>query len=129
VDHLREDFDILYGASGEFSVVIAIQKPGRTVFRFAASAYEEFHGPAHRHYQDSWEMVYLLQKQDVLFRAPFDPAPACGRVPAAKISTRISPAAPQLRIDTYLTITRQVKRGRFYVYDPKQLRDFRTAVS
>ncbi|WP_183580263.1 helicase HerA domain-containing protein [Mucilaginibacter sp. X5P1] len=33
-----------------------------------------------------------------------------------------------IRVDTYLTITKQVKKGAFYVFDPKALRDFRQSV-
>src|SRR6202042_3001080 len=33
-----------------------------------------------------------------------------------------------ITVSTYLTITRQVKKGAFYVFDPKALRDFGQAV-
>ncbi|OKS88791.1 hypothetical protein RG47T_4269 [Mucilaginibacter polytrichastri] len=69
---------------------------------------------------------YLLQKQDILHKTPFDPAPAAEYL-QQKFNAHFAGRAA-LRTDTYLTITRQVKKGRFYTYDPKQLRDFRTAV-
>ncbi|SFT05700.1 TraG family conjugative transposon ATPase [Mucilaginibacter polytrichastri] len=119
-----EDFDILYGSSGEFSVVIAMKNP---VVQYAAAAgdYDEFQNLLTGIIKILGD-GYLLQKQDILHKTPFDPAPAAEYL-QQKFNAHFAGRAA-LRTDTYLTITRQVKKGRFYTYDPKQLRDFRTAV-
>jgi conjugation system TraG family ATPase len=118
------DFDILYGASGEFSVVIVMKNP---VVQYSAAAgdYEEFQNLLNGIIKILGD-GYLLQKQDILYKAAFDPAQA-NEYLQQKFNAHFEGRAA-LRIDTYLTITRLVKKGRFYVYDPKQLRDFRTAV-
>jgi conjugation system TraG family ATPase len=120
-----DDFDILYGSSGEFSVVIAMKNP---VVQYSAAAgdYDEFQNLLTGIIKILGD-GYLLQKQDILHKAPFDPPPAPEYL-QQKFNAHFKGRAA-LRIDTYLTITRQVKKGRFYVYDPKQLRDFRTAVN
>jgi conjugation system TraG family ATPase len=123
VDHLR-DFDILYGANGEFSVIIELVNP---VVQFSASpdAYEEFHGLLTGIIKILGD-GFLLQKQDVFFRVPYAEKHAAEYL-QKKYNEHFA-GREQLKIKTYLTITRQVKRGRFYVYDPKHLRDFSTAV-
>src|ERR1700761_6284551 len=123
VDHLR-DFDILYGANGEFSVIIEMRNP---VVQFSASldAYEEFHGLLTGVIKILGD-GYLLQKQDVFYRRPY-----AGKHADEYLQNKYNEhfdGRQQLCIQTFLTITRQVKRGRFYVYDPKHLRDFSTAV-
>jgi conjugation system TraG family ATPase len=120
-----DDFDILYGSSGEFSVVIAMKNP---VVQYSAAAgdYDEFQNLLTGIIKILGD-GYLLQKQDILHKSPFDPPPAPEYL-QQKFNAHFTGRAA-LRIDTYLTITRQVKKGRFYVYDPKQLRDFRTAIN
>lgn len=119
-----DDFDILYGASGEFSVVIAMKNP---VIQHSAAAgdYDEFHNLLTGIIKILGD-GYLLQKQDILHKDPFNPPPAAEYL-QQKFNAHFAGRAA-LRIDTYLTITRLVKKGRFYVYDPKQIRDFRTVV-
>lgn len=119
-----KDFDILYGAGGEFSVVIAIKNP---VVQYSASVadYDEFHNL----FTGIIKILgdgYLLQKQDILYKAPYEPGAATEYL-QQKFNEHFA-GREVLSIRTYLTITRQVKKGRFYVYDPKQLRDFKTAV-
>jgi conjugation system TraG family ATPase len=124
VDKGADDLDILYGASGEFSVVISVKNP---VVQYAAavSDYDEFHNLLTGVIKILGD-GYLLQKQDVLFKAPYDPGTAAEYL-QQKYNEHFA-GREVLRIRTYLTITRQVKKGRFYVYDPKQLRDFKTAI-
>lgn len=119
-----DDFDILYGSSGEFSVVIAMKNPV-VQYSAAASDYDEFQNLLTGIIKILGD-GYLLQKQDILHKAPFDPT-AADEYLQQKFNAHFAGRAA-LRIDTFLTVTRQVKKGRFYVYDPKQLRDFRTAV-
>lgn len=123
VDHLR-DFDILYGSGGEFSVIIELRNP---VVQFSASpeAYEEFHGLLTGIIKILGD-GYLLQKQDILYRTAY-PKKQADAYLQQQYNAHFA-GRNALRIKSYLVITRQVKRGRFYVYDPKQLRDFSTAV-
>lgn len=119
-----EELDILYGAGGEFSVVIGLKNPV-VQYSAAVSDYEEFHNL----FTGIIKILgdgYLLQKQDILFRSPYEAGAAAEFLQKA-YNAHFS-GREVLRIETFLTITRQVKKGRFYVYDPKQLRDFKTAV-
>ncbi|WP_214070046.1 TraG family conjugative transposon ATPase [Mucilaginibacter sp. dw_454] len=123
VDRLR-DFDILYGNGGEFSVIIELLNP---VVQFSASpeAYEEFHGLLTGVIKILGD-GYILQKQDILYRSPY-PEKEAGEYLQRQYNAHFA-GRDALKIKSFLTLTRQVKRGRFYVYDPKHLRDFSTAV-
>src|ERR1700761_1374775 len=112
VDQVR-DFDLLYGANGEFSVVIEMLNP---VLQFAASAaaYEEFHSLLTGIIKILGD-GYLLQKQDVFYRVPY-PLKKADEYLQQQYNEHFA-GREQLKIKTFLTITRQVKKGRFYVYD------------
>ena len=69
--------------------------------------------------------MYLLQKQDVISRGVYPPKKA-GEYLQQKYNDHFAGRC-FLKVDTYLTITRQVKKGAFYVYDAKAIRDFRQA--
>lgn len=117
------DNGLLIGANGEISMVIKIINP---VIRYSASApaYEEFH-------QLMINIVkilgdgYLLQKQDVISRGVY-PSKEAPEYLQQKYNDHFK-GRSFLKVDTYLTITRQVRKGAFYVYDAKGLRDFRQA--
>jgi len=119
------DDGLLIGANGEFSVVIKMTNP---VVRYsaAAPAYDEFH-------QLLINVVkilgdgYILQKQDVISRGVY-PAKKAGEYLQQKYNDHFA-GRRFLKVDTYLTITRQVKKGAFYVYDAKAVRDFRQATA
>lgn len=117
------DNGLLIGANGEISVVIKISNP---VVRYSASspAYEESH-------QLMINIVkilgdgYLLQKQDVISRGVY-PSKKADEYLRQKYNDHFK-GRSFLNVDTYLTITRQVKKGAFYIYNAKGLRDFRQA--
>lgn len=117
------DNGLLIGANGEISVVIKITNP---VVRYSASspAYEESH-------QLMINIVkilgdgYLLQKQDVISRGVY-PSKKADEYLRQKYNDHFK-GRSFLNVDTYLTITRQVKKGAFYIYNAKGLRDFRQA--
>jgi len=119
------DNGLLIGANGDISVVIKITNP---VIRYsaAAPAYEEFH-------QLMINIVkilgdgYLLQKQDVISRGVY-PAKKAEEYLQQKYNDHFA-GRRFLKVDTYLTITRAVKKGAFYVYDAKAIRDFRQATA
>ena len=118
------DDGLLIGANGEVSVVIQITNP---VIRYsaAAPAYVEFH-------QLLINIVkilgdgYILQKQDIISRGIY-PAKKADEYLQQKYNDHFA-GRRFLKVDTYLTITWQVKKGAFYVYDAKAIQDFRQAI-
>jgi conjugation system TraG family ATPase len=119
------EFDLLIGLNGEYSVVIKMINP---VIRYSAypAGYEEFH-----HLLINVVKVlgdgFILQKQDVISRTVYDSRPAAEYL-QQKYNAHFK-GRECLNVDTYLTITRQVKKGAFYIYDVRVLREFRQAVA
>lgn len=124
VDHYG-GYDLLIGQRGEYSVVISMVNP---VVRFSANpgAYEEFH-----HLLINIVKVlgdgYLLQKHDIISRYPFQ-SPDAEEYLQQSYNAHFA-GREGLRVRTFLTITRQVKKGAFYVYDPKALVSFTHTIS
>jgi len=118
------EYDLLVGTTGECSVLIQMVNP---VIRYSAypAGYEEFH-----HLLINIVKVlgdgYVLQKQDIISRSSYQAKPAIEYL-QQKFNSHFE-GRECLKVDTYLTITRQVKKGAFYVYDAKALRDFRQAI-
>jgi conjugation system TraG family ATPase len=118
------EYDLLIGLNGECSVVIQMVNP---VIRYSAypAGYEEFH-----HLLINVVKIlgdgYLLQKQDIISRSPYKGPPASEYL--QKQYNAHFDGRECLQVTTYLTITRQVKKGAFYVYNARILRDFRQAV-
>jgi conjugation system TraG family ATPase len=117
------EFDLLIGKNGECSVVIRIVNP---VIRYAAypAGYDEFHGLLLNIVKVLGD-GYILQKHDVISRTAWEGPPA-GEYLQQKYNAHFK-GRECLRVETYLTITRQVKKGAFFVYDARVLRDFRQA--
>lgn len=119
------DFDLLIGHAGELSVVIEMTNP---VVRYSAhpAGYDEFH-----HLLSNVVKIlgdgYLLQKLDVISRSPYAPGPA-DEFLQQQYNAHFE-GRDRLQISTYLTITRQVKKSAFYVYDARSLREFRQIVA
>jgi len=119
------EYDFLIGLQGECSVIIQMTNP---VIRFSAypAGYEEFH-----HLLINIVKVlgdgYIVQKEDIISRSPYQSKPATEYL-QQKYNEHFD-GRECLRVETYLTITRQVKKGAFYVYDAKTLRDFCQAVN
>lgn len=119
-----QDLDLLYGLNGEFSVVISMVNP---VIQYSGSVtdYDEFHGL----FNNIIRILgsgYLLQKQDILSRSVYPLLPAEEYL-QGKYNAHFA-GRSRIQVSTYLTITRQVKKGSFYQYDPKSLADFHQAV-
>ena len=116
--------DLLYTLGGDFSVVIAIRNP---VVQFGASpeAYDEYHSLL-------INMVkllgdgYIIQKQDVFSKTTY-PLKQAAEYLQARYNEHFA-GRSYTNVSTWLTITRTVKRGTFYVFDPKMLRDFQQSV-
>jgi conjugation system TraG family ATPase len=118
------EYDLLIGKNGECSVIIRIVNP---VVRYSAypAGYDEFH-----HLLLNIVKVlgdgYIIQKQDIISRSAWQGKPA-GEYLQQKYNAHFT-GRECLQVATWFTITRQVKKGTFFVYDAKALRDFRQAV-
>ncbi|SHM92826.1 TraG family conjugative transposon ATPase [Mucilaginibacter sp. OK098] len=118
------DYNLLIGLTGEYSIVIEINNP---VTRYSAdpSGYEEYHHLLINIVKILGE-GHLLQKHDIISRYAFrakDAEEYLQRHYNAHFENREC-----LRVSTYLTITKQVKKGTFYTYDAKGLRDFMQSI-
>lgn len=116
--------DMLIGEGGECSVVIRMQNP---VIRFsaAAGAYDDFH----RLMNNIVKIVgdgYLLQKLDVLSKTVY-PLKSSDEYLQRKYFEHFA-GREYVRVDTYLILTLQVRKGAFYVFDQKALRDFKQVI-
>src|ERR1035437_5033087 len=118
------DYDFLVGTNGECSVIISITNPV-TRYSAAPSGYDEFHNLMINLVKILGD-GYILQKQDMISRTIY-PDKDASEYLQAKYNAHFA-GRDFLQVNTYLTITRQIKKGAFYVYDPKVLRDFRQAV-
>ncbi|NTE01487.1 TraG family conjugative transposon ATPase [Agrobacterium tumefaciens] len=122
---LSADMDLLYGMNGEFSVLIRMVNP---VLRYSgdASGYDGFHSL----FLGILKMLgegYVLQKQDVFFRAAYEHKQAGTEYLNEAYFAHFS-GREYVGLETVLVLTRQVPRGRFYVHDPAMLRDFKLMV-
>ncbi|MBD1395163.1 TraG family conjugative transposon ATPase [Mucilaginibacter glaciei] len=118
-------YDLLIGMNGECSVIIRVINP---VIRYAAypAGYDEFHSLLINVVKVLGD-GHILQKQDIISRSKWQGKPS-GEYLQQKYNAHFE-GRECLKTDTYLTITRQVKKGAFYVYDAKALRDFRQLIS
>lgn len=119
VDHYRGEA-LLYGERGDFSAIFRVRNP---VMQYGADPepYTEYHGLLLNLIKILGE-GYILQKQDIFSRKNYQ---------AGKVTEFLQQKYNEhfhgrefTDIATYLIITRQVKRGAFYVHDPKVLADF-----
>jgi conjugation system TraG family ATPase len=118
------NLDLLIGLTGEYSVVIEINNP---VTRYSAnpSGYEEYHHLLINIVKILGE-GHMLQKHDIICRYAYHAKEAKEYLQHhynAHFEGREC-----LTVKTYLTITKQVKRGAFYTYDAKGMHDYLQAV-
>lgn len=120
-----QDMDLLYGLNGEFSVVIRLTNP---VQQYSGSHedYYEFHSL----FNNLLKILgsgYLLQKQDIICKVPYPYKPS-GDYLQDKYNQHFA-GRQAIQVQTYLTLTKLVKKGAFYTYDPKHLLDFRQHIA
>ncbi|MFI5160480.1 MAG: TraG family conjugative transposon ATPase [Sphingobacteriales bacterium] len=120
----EENLDILYNLNGDFSVVIEMRNPV-SQYGAASTAYDDYHNLLISLVKLLGD-GYILQKQDVFSKAKYR-AKKAGEYLQDKYNAHFEGRA-FVKISTFLIITKQVKRGTFYVYDPKALRDFKQAI-
>ncbi|RZM22453.1 MAG: conjugal transfer protein TraG, partial [Pedobacter sp.] len=101
---------ILYGNTGSYSVVIAIENP---VLQYSADAsgYERFQSLLCNVVKLLGE-GYIVQKQDVFFR-DFYAASKGNSFMQTKYNAHFA-GRSYTALSTYLVLTRQVKKGAFY---------------
>jgi len=116
--------DILYGLSGEFSVLMEITNP---VLRFGGDA------KSYDHFHDIFSNVsrligegHIIQKQDIISKAEYKYEVANEYLQDS--FNRHFEGRPYVKLQTVLTITRQVKRGALYVHDKKSLEEFKLTI-
>lgn len=114
------DWTLLYGDHGDFSVIFAITN---SVIRYGGdpNAFTEYHTLLLNLVKVIGEGHYL-QKLDVFSRQRYQPLPADTYL--QRHYQQHFAGRAYTGITTYLVITRQVRRGTFYVFDPKALDDF-----
>jgi conjugation system TraG family ATPase len=116
---------LLIGKDGSMSVMIALTNP---VIRYSASpeAYEAFH----RLINNLVKVLgdgHILQKQDIISKKSY-PLKSSAEYLQQKYNAHFA-GRDFLSVQTYLTITRPVKKGAFYTYDDKVLINFRLAIA
>ena len=119
VDHYNGT-DILVGAGGEYSVVIQVTNPV-TRFSAASYAYDEFHALMINVVKIMGD-GYLLQKSDVISEEKY-PLKQSGEYLQQKYNEHFA-GRDYIKVSTFITLTKQVRKGTFYVFDKKALRDF-----
>jgi conjugation system TraG family ATPase len=112
--------DILVGSGGECSVVIKVVNPV-TRFSAATAAYDEFHALMINIVKIMGD-GYLLQKSDVISKEQY-PLKDAGEYLQQKYNAHFA-GREYIKVSTYITLTKQVRKGAFYVFDKKALRDF-----
>lgn len=117
--------DLLFGEYGDFSAILSVSN---SVVQYGASpaAYDEYHNLLINLVKLLGD-GYMLQKLDVFCKTSYAAKPATEFL-QQQYNAHFT-GRTYLKIETYLVITRQVKRGAFYIYDAKALRDFHQAVS
>ncbi|GAA4331770.1 hypothetical protein GCM10023149_37760 [Mucilaginibacter gynuensis] len=116
---------LLLGLCGEYSIVIQMVNP---VIRYSANPaeYGEFHSLLLNIIKLLGE-GFLLQKTDIISHFEWESLPVAGYL--QQQYNEHFKGRQSLKIDTYLIITWQPKKGIFYTYDPRNLSDFQQKVN
>lgn len=123
IDEL-DGLSILYGLGGDYSVIFHIQNP---VLQFSADpdGYNSYHNLLLNVVKIIGE-GHIIQKQDIFCRRQYQGKPAPEFL-QEKYHQHFE-GREYTAISTYLIMTRQVKRGAFYVFDRKALNEFKQTV-
>jgi len=120
-----EGVDLLYSGRGDFSVVIKMVNP---VLQYAAdaSAYQEFHHLLVNIIKILGE-GHMIQKQDIFSMERYREIRGGGFLQQSYQEHFLGRTFA--KIHTYLTLTRLIKKGRFYVYEASAQGDFLSRVN
>jgi len=116
----HQDYDLLYGPNGEYSVVISLNNPVQQ-YSGASEAYDEFHSI----YSNIVKILgggYLIQKQDIISKSAYPYIPAEEYL-QDKYNRHFA-GRKAVKIRTCLSLTRLVRNSSLYVHDAGQLMDF-----
>lgn len=119
IDRYRDEA-LLYGEKGDFSAIFRLRNPV-TQYGADPEPYTAYHGTLLNMIKILGE-GHIIQKQDIFSRRQYD-AKGTTAFLQQKYDEHFR-GREYTGITTYLTITRQVKRGAFYVHDAKALADF-----
>ncbi|QNN42728.1 TraG family conjugative transposon ATPase [Pedobacter roseus] len=111
---------VLYGESGDFSVILSIENPV-LIYSADPAGYQAYHLLLLNVIKILGE-GYIIQKQDVFAKKTFQP-----KVQSEPLQQKYDEhfsGREYIEHSSYLVITRQVKRRAMYVYDRKALFDF-----
>ncbi|OOG19640.1 conjugal transfer protein TraG [Sphingobacterium sp. CZ-UAM] len=111
---------LLFSERGDFSAIFCLKNPA-TQYGANPAPYVAYHSLLLNLIKILGE-GYIIQKQDIFSRKIFQ-----GDINREFLQQKYDDhfhGREYTEITTYLTITRQVKKGTFYVYDPKTLADF-----
>jgi len=111
---------VLYGESGDFSVILSIENPV-LIYSADPAGYQAYHLLLLNVIKILGE-GYIIQKQDVFAKRTFQPKVQIEPL-QQKYDEHFS-GREYIEHTSYLVITRQVKRRAMYVYDRKALLDF-----
>ena len=112
--------NILYGQSGDFSVILSIENPV-LIYSADPAAYQGFHSLLLNVIKILGE-GYIVQKQDIFAKKKF--SSEVKTEPLQQQYDEHFSGREYVEHRTYLVITRQVRRNAMYVYDKKALMDF-----
>ncbi|MNK82392.1 AAA-like domain protein [compost metagenome] len=117
--------DLLYGERGDFSVIIKMTNP---VLQYSAdgAAYLAFHLLLINMIKILGE-GHIIQKQDIFSSLHYQ-AEKSDEFLQQSYNDHFS-GRSYTKITTYLTLTRLIKKGSFYVYDAKAIADFSSKVT
>lgn len=115
-----QGMSILYGDCGDFSVVMRLTNP---VLQYGADpeAYTRFQQVLLNAIKILGE-GHIIQKHDVFIKRKYQPKPTCEFL-EQKYQEHFE-GREYTEIRTYLTVTRQIKKGAFHTYDKKVMVTF-----
>jgi len=115
-----EGLDILFGMNGEYSVIMRINN---LVLQYSADA--ELYIQYQQTLQNAIKILgqgHLIQKQDIFIRKQYQAKPYKGFL-QQKYQDHFK-GRHYTEIQTYITFSKQIKKGAFYTYDQKMLSSF-----
>lgn len=120
------DITILHSLNGNYSVILAMEN---TAFQYASDpeAYNQFHicfGQIIKLLADN----YILQKTDIIAEKSFNQSFDEKKDYLSKKYFAHFQGRKYKDVETYLTITKQSKKSKFFAYNEKEINDFNNTI-
>jgi len=115
-----EGVDIIYGMNGDYSVIMKINNP---VLQYSADS--ELYIQYHQILLNALKILgqgHFIQKQDIFIRKKYQAQP-CNEFLQQKYQDHFN-GRPYTEIQTYITFSKQIKKGAFYTFDYRALASF-----